>query len=218
VNNLFEDLVDGCVLLKVFDAIEPGCVNWKKVAKAPKLRIKKVINCNYAVDIGKSMKFSLVGIGGVDITDKNKKLVLAMVWQMMRYYTVKMLASLTDDGHIPDDKTIVTWANSKVAGSGKSSSIKNMKDKSIKTSLFLLDLLDACGPGTVNPEVVTTGANDDDAMNNAKYAISVARKLGCVVFLTWEDITEVKPKMIMTFIASIMAHDLGKSGTKAGAA
>ena len=24
------------------------------------------------------------------------------------------------------------------------------------------------------------------------------------VFLTWEDITEVKPKMMMTFVASIM--------------
>lgn len=42
-------------------------------------------------------------------------------------------------------------------------------------------------------------------MNNAKYVISVARKIGAVVFLTWEDITEVKPKMIMTFVASLMA-------------
>ena len=39
---------------------------------------------------------------------------------------------------------------------------------------------------------------------NAKYVISVARKLGATVFLTFEDIVEVKPKMLMTFVAAIM--------------
>jgi len=38
---------------------------------------------------------------------------------------------------------------------------------------------------------------------NAKYIISVARKLGAVIFLTWEDIRDVKPKMIMTLVASL---------------
>jgi hypothetical protein len=35
-----------------------------------------VENCNYAVVIGKGMKFSLVGIGGTDIYDGNKTLTL----------------------------------------------------------------------------------------------------------------------------------------------
>ena len=35
-----------------------------------------VENCNYAVVIGKAMKFSLVGVGGPDIVDGNKKLTL----------------------------------------------------------------------------------------------------------------------------------------------
>jgi hypothetical protein len=39
--------------------------------------------------------------------------------------------------------------------------------------------------------------------NNAKYAISIARKLGACIFLTWEDIKEVKTKMLMTFVAGL---------------
>lgn len=51
---------------------------------------------------------------------------------------------------------------------------------------------------------------DEDAEKNAKYAISVARKLGCSVFLLWEDIVEVKPKMILAFVASLMIYDKSK--------
>lgn len=42
-------------------------------------------------------------------------------------------------------------------------------------------------------------------MLNAKYVISIARKMGCCIFLLWEDIVEVKPKMILTFIGTLMA-------------
>jgi len=38
---------------------------------------------------------------------------------------------------------------------------------------------------------------------NAKYIISVARKLGAVIFLTWEDIKDVKPKMITTLVGAL---------------
>ncbi|KAB1225653.1 Fimbrin-like protein 2 [Morella rubra] len=39
---------------------------------------------------------------------------------------------------------------------------------------------------------------------NASYIISIARKLGCSIFLLPEDITEVNQKMILTLTASIM--------------
>lgn len=42
-------------------------------------------------------------------------------------------------------------------------------------------------------------------MLNAKYAISMARKIGCCIFLLWEDIIEVQPKMILTFVGSLMS-------------
>jgi hypothetical protein len=76
VNNLFEDVKDGIVLLRMLDAIAPGCINWAKVNKEPKLVFKKVENCEYALVMGKQLKFSLVGIGGKDLVEGNRKLTL----------------------------------------------------------------------------------------------------------------------------------------------
>lgn len=50
---------------------------------------------------------------------------------------------------------------------------------------------------------------DEQIENNAKYAISIARKLGATVFLVWEDIKDLKQKMLMTFVAALMeVHNL----------
>lgn len=38
---------------------------------------------------------------------------------------------------------------------------------------------------------------------NAKYVISIARILGCVVFALWNDIVEVKPKMILCIVGAL---------------
>ena len=85
INNLFADMHDGVKLLKIFDRVQPGVVNFKKVNMTPTSIYKKVENCNYAVSIAKdSFKFSIVNIGGNDICNGNKKLILAIMWQTMR--------------------------------------------------------------------------------------------------------------------------------------
>lgn len=52
-----------------------------------------------------------------------------------------------------------------------------------------------------------TKNNLQDKHANAKYAISMARKIGARVYALPEDITEVKPKMVMTVFACLMAMD-----------
>ncbi|CAE7649151.1 FIM3, partial [Symbiodinium microadriaticum] len=210
IHNLFDDLSDGFVILQLEDSVQPGVVNWKKANKDPKSVYKKVENCNYAVEIGRSMGFSMVNIGGLDIVHKDKKLILAIIWQLMRRHTLKVLAALAAHEGLTEvtEEHIIHWANSRVARSGKTSTMQNFKDHSLKTGVFLLDLVAAVEPRAVNWDLVTTGENDDDQLSNAKYCISVSQKIGACVFLTPEDIVEVKSKMIMTFVSSIWATDL----------
>jgi len=206
VNNLFEDLKNGLVLLKIEDKLQPGCVDWKRVnTREPMHRIKCVENTNYAVDIGKEpMKFSLVGIGGVDITDGNETLTLGLVWQLMRQHVLAVLKEVGGGAPVSED-AMITWSNNLVKSGGKSTSMQNFKDHSLKNSLFFLDLLDCVRPGCVDHSLVLHSGSDEDNMKNAKLAISMARKLGATIFLLPEDIVEVKHKMILTFIGSIMA-------------
>jgi plastin-1 len=44
-------------------------------------------------------------------------------------------------------------------------------------------------------------------LTKTRYAISLTRKIGGSIFLVWEDIVEVKPKMILTLIGTLMALD-----------
>ena len=87
----------------------------------------------------------------------------------------------------------------------RSSTMKSFRDRSLKTGIFLIDLCYAVEPRAINWDLVTAGNTDEERINNAKYAISIARKLGAVVFLTSDDIVEVKSKMIMTLVASMMS-------------
>ena len=209
VNHLFEDLRDGVVLLQVMDRVEPGVVSWKAVNRPPKNKFKRVENSNYVVVLGKStsFKFSLVGIGGIDIVDGKKKPILAIVWQLLRHYSLKLLASLSHEGQLATDRDILDWANARVARTGKESRMASFRDPSLAVSIFFLNLCSALAPGIVDPSIVTEGASDEDRLLNAKYAISVARKLGVCVFCAPEDLVEVKPKMVLTFCAALMAWD-----------
>ncbi|KAJ3280986.1 Fimbrin, actin-bundling protein, partial [Blyttiomyces sp. JEL0837] len=208
VNNLFDDLQDGLVLLQAMDKVRPGLVDWKKVNKAPvSSKFKKVENTNYVIVLGKSLKFTLVGIQGSDITDGQKTLTLGLVWQLMREHVIQTLKSLSKSGVEITEADIIQWANAAVKRGGKASSISQFKDGALRSGVYLLDLLNGIKKGIVNYELVTAGLSDDDAKLNAKYAISIARKLGATIFVLPEDIIEVKPKMILTFVGTLMALD-----------
>jgi len=245
INNLFIDACDGLIILHALDKVHRGCVQWKKVnTRRPISRFQAIENCNYAVTIATALRYSMVNIGGLDIQKGNKKLILGLVWQMMRCHLLQILASLlssspttnlggslnhthavTRRGSLSsrnpnsiDDSEIITWANRRVQLAGRTSVIRDFKDKSLASGVFLLDLLQAIAPGSLNPALChglepgkgVEGMSEEEKKNNARYVVSVARKLGATVFCTWEDIVEVKPKMMTALIACLMLHDRKK--------
>ncbi|XP_072302526.1 plastin-3 [Eucyclogobius newberryi] len=212
VNHLYVDLQDAIVILQLYEKIKVP-VDWNnKVNKPPYPKLgtnmKKLENCNYAVDLGKTAKFSLVGIGGQDLNDGNPTLTLAVVWQLMRRYTLNVLEDL-GDGQKVNDEIIVMWVNKTLAEAGKSAKISSFKDKEISSSLAVLELIDSIQPGSVNFDLVKTGSlSEDDKLDNAKYAVSMARKIGARVYALPEDLMEVKPKMVMTVFACLMGRGM----------
>lgn len=210
INNLFGDSQDGFNLLKVIDRVFPGVILWKRVNENPISRYKKIENANYAVELGKQMKLTLINVGGIDIVDGNKKLILAIIWQLMRRYTLNVLSELGRYQGIAEvtDDHIVQWANGKVSAAGKPVQMRSFKDTTLKNSMFFLELVHAIEPRAVDWDIVTRQDNNDAYMMNAKYCISAARKIGACVFLTPEDIVEVKSKMLLTFVAGLWMADL----------
>ncbi|KAF7657480.1 hypothetical protein LDENG_00026450 [Lucifuga dentata] len=218
VNHLYWDLCDGLVILQLYEKVNVP-VNWKKVNKPPYpvlgANMKKLENCNYAVELGRTeAHFSLVGIGGENLNEGSPMHTLALVWQLMRRYTVLVLSDL-GDGERVGDQIILNWVNSTLNNKRKDTQISSFKDKLISTSLPVIDLIDAIAPGAVKWEMVKRGdrgmLSDADKLNNAKYAVSVARKIGARVYALPDDLVEVNPKMVLTMFACLMGHGLKKA-------
>ena len=200
INNLYEESRDGILLLRTLDKIKPGCVNWKLVDKKPNNPFKKTTNCNEVIDASKKSKYHIVGIGGGDIRDGNKKYILAIVWQMMREHSLQVIGNKTEE-------ELISWGNERV---DENLRVKSLKDKKLGTSLYFINIMKSIEPRSINWDIVVTDKDDDESkQNNAKYAISIARKLGATVFLVWEDIAEVKSKLLLTFLASL--YEVGNS-------
>ncbi|KAK1673803.1 calponin homology domain-containing protein [Colletotrichum godetiae] len=212
VQSFFDDLRDGTVLLQAYDKVIKGSVNWRHVNKPPAhggemLRFKAVENTNYAIELGKQNRFSLVGVQGADITDGQRTLTLGLVWQLMRRditVTLSTLAQRLGKKEITDSE-MVKWANEMSRKGGKSSAIRSFKDPSIGTGVFLLDVLSGMKSSYVDYDLVTPGHTDDDAYLNAKLSISIARKMGATIWLVPEDICQIRSRLVTTFIGSLMA-------------
>lgn len=199
VNNLYEEARDGMVFLKVMDRIQPGVVDWKRTEKTPGTNmIKKQVNCSEVVASAKRMNCIIPGIDSSAILAANKKCVLAIVWQIVRMHYLQLIGN-------ESEKDLVEWANTKVKEENKTLSFK---DKTLKNGLFLIDLCAGMEPRAVNWDLVTPGIEDEDRENNAKYAISIARKLGATIFCVWDDIVKVNHKMILILVCAL--NDVSK--------
>lgn len=55
----------------------------------------------------KDLHCKAVGIGGVDIVDGNKKLILAMIWQLMKVDVLNVVGGVKEED-------LLKWANSRI--------------------------------------------------------------------------------------------------------
>ncbi|OUC45072.1 hypothetical protein D917_02039, partial [Trichinella nativa] len=166
--------------MMLYDVIEPGLVDWKRVVKKfTKMdrMMNQIQNCNYAVDLGKR---------------------LPLIWQLMRAYTLTILANCTQSGSLATEKEILDWVNNRLKESGKTLSISGFQDSKISDAKVVIDLIDAIQPGVIQYDLIKSGVTFEEKMDNAKYAISTARKIGAKIYALPEDIVECKPKMVMT--------------------
>ena len=81
-----------------------------------------------------------------------------LVWQLMRAYTLALLSRLNPDGTPIVESEILAWANKRLKEEEKEEvEIRSFQDKSIKTAVPILRLVDAIKPGAVNWSIVIKG-------------------------------------------------------------
>lgn len=128
------------------------------------------------------------------------------------------------------EQDILEWANTKLQqvkplpGSdvgAEAPKVRSFKDPVLGSGVVLLQLLHVMAPDLVDPAYVTPGHTAEQRQSNAKYALSLADRMGCSLFLVWEDLVDPpQPRMVLVLLASLMAQDLQRQqqqGTYGGA-
>jgi len=162
--------------------------------------------------MAKKLKYSLIGVAGNDIHDQNKTLTLALVWQLMRGYTTKVLTELTPGDNAIRDNEIRDWVNETLASKGKTTKISSFKDPSISTSAAIIDLIDALVPSSIDYSVLITDPQEyEEKLQNAKYALAMGRKIGARIYATPEHVVNVESKMVLTVFACLMGRGIERT-------
>jgi len=119
-----------------------------------------------------------------------------MVWQLMRVHYLQIIGN-------KEDKELIAWGNS--CKGNEERQIKGFRDGNLKDGVFLINLCAAIEPRIVDWDLVfqDPNASDEDKSQNAKYAISIARKLGAIIFMVYEDVMESNAKMMTIFFSSL---------------
>mmetsp|Transcript_11987 Transcript_11987/g.19209 ORF Transcript_11987/g.19209 Transcript_11987/m.19209 type:complete len:296 (+) Transcript_11987:1615-2502(+) len=210
-------------------------VDWKKAYPKPSNKFRELANCQQFIERCKETPFNFkVGTTtGQDINERHSKHVLSVTWQLRKFHMFEFLKSIyvrkfgggqkTAESKIRiDEGKIAQWCMSTIETAldenggyppeashvdleGIGSKIKGFDEKTLKTGLYLLLLIWAKDPESIDWANASTGVTRDQRLGNATYAISVARKMGCTIFLQPADIIKVRPRMILSFVSAVLA-------------
>ena len=191
VVDLYDDVRDGVVLLKVMDKIKPGSVDWKEVNLKCKNVFDRNFNCDKAEQVAKDLGVKMVGVGAEDIREGQKKGVLTIVWQLMRMSYLQIIGSKTE-------AQLIAWVNESTEAG-----VTKFDDEKFGDGNLLIKLCATIEPRAINPDLVMKGETEEEMILNAKYAISIARKLGAIIFLVYDDILGLNKKMLLIFVCAL---------------
>ena len=152
-------------------------------------------NCMAALDAAEKLNVDIEDINAADICDANQKAVRTFIWQLLRLHSLQIIGSKTEHD-------LLKWVS-------QTDSVNSFNDPKFANARLLLKLAETIEPKIVNWDVVSKGLTYKARYMNAKYAISIARKLGSAVWLVPDDIPSLNEKMILIFVCTLYGLHFG---------
>uniref|UniRef100_A0A0N4ZQ51 Spectrin beta chain n=1 Tax=Parastrongyloides trichosuri TaxID=131310 RepID=A0A0N4ZQ51_PARTI len=203
INDLFNDLGDGILLMKFLEIISGD-----KLGKANRgqMRVQKIENLNKCINYLKKRNIHLENIGAEDILDGNERLILGLIWTIILRFSIDNI--VIDD--VPGEKkqakeALLLWCQRKTAG------YSNVKVENFTTSwrngLAFNALIHAHRPDIIN----FNGLNPNDNIGNLNNAFEIAeKKLDIAKLLNADDVNRhPDEKSIVTYV-SLYYHYFAK--------
>lgn len=144
-NNLYEDGRDGIMHCKILEHLKPGVIEMKALDLKAKNKFSRSSNCSKIIGGAKALGLKIVGVDGTDFADAKRKMILAVVWQMMRFHYLSVIGGKTEE-------QILDWANGMVKD--EKFRLSSFKDKSAVSGQFYIHLCAGIEPRAVDWDIV----------------------------------------------------------------
>ncbi|KAG1690892.1 hypothetical protein DVH05_011763 [Phytophthora capsici] len=194
IDDLYEDLKDGIRLISLLQIIcrEKVC---RKFNKKPRMRIQKMENLNFAFAFMQKKNVNVTNIGSSDILDGNNKLVLGLMWTLIKAFQV---AEIDVEG-VSGKDGLLLWVNRSLA-EYPTVDVKNFSS-SWADGMAFCALIHRYAPTLID----FNSLNPKDAQSNVKLAFDIAReKFRIPQLLEVESVAgQAKPdeKSITTYVS-----------------
>ncbi|KAG7388852.1 hypothetical protein PHYPSEUDO_011686 [Phytophthora pseudosyringae] len=206
IDDLYEDLKDGIRLISLLQIVcrEKVCranlpilsrLAAQKFNKKPRMRIQKMENLNFAFAFMQKKNVNVTNIGSSDILDGNNKLVLGLMWTLIKAFTV---AEIDVEG-VSGKDGLLLWVNRSLADY-PTVEVRNFSS-SWADGMAFCALIHRYAPTLIDFNAL----NPKDAQTNVKLAFDIAReKFRIPQLLEVENVAgQAKPdeKSITTYVS-----------------
>ncbi|RMX66378.1 hypothetical protein DD238_003394 [Peronospora effusa] len=194
IEDLYEDLKDGIRLISLLQIVcrEKVC---RKFNKKPRMRIQKMENLNFAFAFMQKKNVNVTNIGSSDILDGNNKLVLGLMWTLIKAFQV---AEIDVEG-VSGKDGLLLWVNRSLADY-PTVQVKNFSS-SWADGMAFCALIHRYAPTLIDFNAL----NLKDPQTNVKLAFDIAReKFRIPQLLEVENVAgQAKPdeKSITTYVS-----------------
>jgi filamin len=206
IEDLGNDLSDGLPLINLLEVISSKHI--PSYNKKPKIRAQMLENTGACLQFLKNEGIKLVAIGPEDITDKNLKLILGLIWTIILRYQIQKISGA--GGSAKND--LLEWVRRKIP----ECDVKNFTD-SWSDGRAICHLTDALKPGTFPPgfqDAIRGKPPIENATNGENLAES---DLGIPQILAPEDMVAAADELsTMTYISYFRDYDMNE-GKRRGA-
>tara|TARA_R110002050_G_scaffold186802_1_gene321142 strand:- start:139 stop:699 length:561 start_codon:yes stop_codon:yes gene_type:complete len=115
VENIEDDFADGTLLYHLLVALTKD-TSPPKIVKQPKMKAQKLDNLNVCFSMIRKAGIKLTNIGGADVHDGNKKLILALLWNLILHFDV---CAFTEDGDAAKGRNdLLLWVQNRCEEKG----------------------------------------------------------------------------------------------------
>eukprot|EP00088_Acartia_fossae_P013749 TRINITY_DN17270_c0_g1_i1.p1 TRINITY_DN17270_c0_g1~~TRINITY_DN17270_c0_g1_i1.p1 ORF type:complete len:530 (-),score=-24.84 TRINITY_DN17270_c0_g1_i1:33-1511(-) len=212
IDNIYEIASIGIWPLEIISKITRKEINEKVIKRKPRNINERIDNCNYLMkEFRAAFDYDLKALKGESLAKKDKKIVHSFYLLCMLQQAMKIIEETQVDGKRITESYIKNWAKERIAKISPNLDTKNFKTIDWKNGLNMITLLKSIKPKVIDENLIAfDNPTDEEKIKNISYAITVAKKIGALVFCSAKTFLKGSDKMVQLFVIEMIKLNMNK--------